>query len=101
MKFLWPLIFMFIFTGCAHFTTIQMVRFDKEANTVTFQGDEWDSKDDFQIEADNYCSKKAQLIKMNQINEGTKTTINNNPNNGTTSAKTIPIIKYQYTYKCN
>ncbi len=101
MKFLLPCVSFFVFAGCAHFKTIQMVSFDKEAATVTFQGDKWNTKEDFQTEADNYCGKKATVIKMNQINEGSRTTIDNSPTQGTTSAKTVPIIKYNYTFKCN
>ncbi|APJ04344.1 hypothetical protein [Silvanigrella aquatica] len=80
--------------------TVKMVGFDKESNTVTFQGEQWDSKEDFQKEADQYCGKKATLIKMNQITEGSQTTINNS-NNGTTNAQTSSIKKYQYIFKCN
>ncbi|WGL60495.1 hypothetical protein QEJ31_02620 [Pigmentibacter sp. JX0631] len=99
MKYL-CVFFVFFITSCIHFQTIKVIGFDKEKNTVTFMGEEWDTKEEYQKEADIYCKKKASLIKMIRVAEGTKTTVESDKNNNSTSAKTVPIIRYQYTFKC-
>ncbi|WP_186647092.1 hypothetical protein [Fluviispira vulneris] len=84
-------------TGCVF---VQTVGFDKEANTVTLQGETWVSKDKFQEEADKYCGKKANLVKMNEVVEGSETKVDNSKY-GLTNAQTKPIKKAQYTFKCS
>ncbi len=96
MKYLFPIATMLLFSGCI---SVQMVAFDKESNTVTFQGEEWTSKEDYQKEADTYCGKKATLIKMNQVTEGSSATVQKQ-SPGTTNAQIVPIKKNQYTFKC-
>ena len=100
MKYL--LVFcIFFITSCIHLQTIKIIGFDKEKNTVTLMGEEWNTKEEYQKEANLYCKKQASLIKMNRVAEGTKTTVESDKFNNSTSAKTVPIIRYQYTFKCD
>lgn len=97
MKFLLCFIAIIMLSGCTH---VELTGFDKEANIVTFQGYGFASQDDIQKEADNYCGKKATLIKINEVREGTNTSINKTTENET-NVRTAPIKNRQYTFKCN
>lgn len=97
MKFLLCLSAITLFSSCAHLT---IVGFDKEADTVTIQGGEVASLEDYQQEANNYCGKEAKIQKMTQTVEGVNLTVYNT-GKGTSNAQTIPIKKYLYTFKCN
>ncbi|WP_186647066.1 hypothetical protein [Fluviispira vulneris] len=86
-----------LFSACTH---LRIVGFNKDADTVTVQGGKWAAIDDYQKEANNYCGKEAKLLNMNETAEGLYAYIYNS-GSGTANLQSIPIRRYQYTFKCN
>lgn len=102
MKFLAAVFAVVSFSSCTHLT-LNIAGYDKKAGTVTIEGNQLATKQDFQLEADKYCGKKATLIKMVEIKDTSKESTKGISEVSLKSFNTdsVPIKKYQYIFKCN
>lgn len=96
LKIRLPVCFFLLLNSCSH---IQVVEFDKQNSTVSIQGGKWDSEQDVQNAARNYCGGPVKLLTMGQKTVGTYTSASGGT--GYASATTVGINRNIYTYSCS